>query len=276
MTTVNVYVPEDGPADHHKHLRALAAGIPNARLCPLDQGYQESDVAVLFGVGKRNVEASHARGALIFEHHLRRKKPVLIIERGFIKREDYYGVAWNGLNGMGDFCAVDCPADRWKALDVEIKPYRSGDYTLLCGQVPWDASVQHTDHMAWLKQVYDVISNTHDRPIIFRPHPLAKELDYGIPCSANSWEDDLKGANSVITFSSTASAMAILEGVPIFTLDPGSMAFEIGMHGLTPDLLDFPMKPHRDFWAYNLAYKQWTADEMASGMVWDRMKGFLE
>ena len=268
--SVNVFVPLT-PKDHATYLTALAEGYPGAKVLPLDGGYAECDIAVVFGVGKRAVPDSHKRGAIIYEHRFREKKPVVIVERGFIHRDIHYGVALNGLNGLGYFGGDNNPSDRWKALGVDIKPWRTGDYILVCGQVPWDASVQHTDHVAWCRDTVELIQSKTDRPVRFRAHPDVKDYDYGVQASKSSWEDDLAGAHAVVTFSSTSSAMAVLEGVPIFTMDPGSIAFGIGNKEITEALLENPGKYSRKQWAYDLAYSQWTVDEMRQGLPWERI-----
>lgn len=268
---INVFVPKE-PKDHVQYLTAMADGHPGANLLPLDAGYADCDIAVVFGVGKRAVPSSHRRGAIVYEHMFRQRKPIVIVERGFVKRDEYYGVALNGLNGLGYFGPSDCPSDRWDALDTEIKPWRTGgDYILICGQVPWDASVQHTDHLAWCNHVAKTIESNCDIPVRFRPHPEVKELDYGLKSSMRSWYEDLAGAKSVVTFSSTSSALAVLEGIPIFTLDPGSIAYGIGNKELTEALLFEPETLDREQWAYDLAYSQWTEDEMREGLAWERL-----
>jgi len=276
MTTVNVYLPRE-PEDHVKYLKALRQGIPGANLLPLEGGYRHSDIAIVFGVGKRQVPSSHARGAIIYEHHFRQKKPFVVVERGFIRRDEYYGVAMNGLNGLGYFGKTGQPSDRWDKLGVEIKPYSlkgAGDYILVCGQVPWDASVQHTDHPAWCQDTVQKITAL-GLTVVFRPHPLAKSFDYGIPSSARTFEEDLAGARAVVAFNSTSSALAVLEGYSIFAADKGSIAYPIANTELTAELLSDPVQYDREQWAYDLAYGQWNEEEMKSGECWEHlMKGY--
>ena len=275
---VNIFLPTQ-PSDHVNHLTALADGIPGANLIPIEAGYVACDIAVVFGVGKREVIAAHPRGAIIYEHHFRRRKPVVIVERGFVDREQYYGVAINGLNGMGDFFNEDSPSDRWDALKRPIKSWRETDkdkYILVCGQVPWDASVQHTNHPAWCRETVETIRGMTDRPVRFRPHPLTKSFDYGIEASQNTFEEDMVGAHAIVTFSSTTSCLAVLEGIPIFCMDKGSMAYDICNRILDPGFLELPVLYDRDQWAHNLAYAQWNVEEMRSGVVWDRLKKRLE
>ena len=266
--SVNVFLPQ-GPEDHVKHLHALAKGIPGAKTLPIENGYSPCDIAVVFGVGKRQVPASHARGAVIYEHRFRERKPVCILERGFVRREEYYGVALDGLNGLGYFGNANSPPDRWEALDWPIKPWKKGGkYVLVCGQVPWDASVQHTDHIAWCKNTVARIEGL-GIPVRFRPHPLVKgKVDFGIEEFDTSYDEDIEGASAVVTFNSTSGALAALDGVPLFALDPGSVAWPIANHELTKELLENPVKHEREQWAYDLAYAQWTAEEMETGQPW--------
>lgn len=276
MSIVNVFVPES-PADHAVHLKALAAGIPGAKIYPLEYGYEPCDVAVVFGVGKRSVPSSHARGAVIYEHHYRARKSFICIERGFVKRNEYYGVGLNGLNGHAEFGNKDCPPDRWEDLGVELKPYRDNDdgYNLVCGQVPWDASVQHTDHVAWCRAVVTFLNKYSKHETRFRPHPDAGGFDYGIEQTTGSFKEDIAGARCVVTFSSTTASLALLEGIPTFAYDAGSIASGVAANDLTEENLHELPKPAREQWAYNLAYAQWTADEMRRGLPWARLEKFL-
>jgi hypothetical protein len=279
MTSVNVFIPENGPADHRPHLEAFAQGVEalgdQVSLKYLEDGYRECDVAVVFGVPKFSVPVSFLRGQIIYEHRFRRRRPFLVMERGFIDRERYYGIAWNGLNGLGDFANQYAPSDRWAELNHEIKPWKEGgSYYLLCGQVPWDASVQHTDHVGWCQWAYKTVESL-GLPVKFRPHPETVDYDYGLPTDKASWEDDLAGAKAVITFASTSSSLAVLDGIPVFTMDPGCMAWDVGNKRLTKEALESPDKPAREQWAYNLAYAQWTAEEMAQGLPWGRLRAKL-
>jgi len=281
MYEVGIFRPLDGPWDHSSFLTSFARGVKekgdNARVHNLEEGYQDCDVAVVFGLPKFSVPASWARGSIIYEHRYRRKKNVLIMERGFIKRDTHYGVALNGLNGLGDFGSKDSPADRWNRLGAEIKPWRPPNedgYFLLCGQVPWDATVQHTKHAQWCQAAFKAIQGEGHK-VRFRPHPDVKEYDYGLEASKASWEEDLDGANAVVTFSSTSSALAVLEGIPIFALDRGSIAYQIANQELSPETLAVPGLAFRDQWAWDLAYSQWTEEEMAGGQPWEQLRSAM-
>jgi len=284
---VNIFTPNaSGPPDHHLHLMAMYDGInqdPNVEVTfsHLEIGYHNCDVAVVFGVGKKRVPASFARGEIYRHHHTEQGKPIIVLERGFINREHYYGAAWNGLNGLADFCNKNSPPDRWVKLNVEIKPWRQSkpdDHILFCGQVPWDASVQHIDYELWVEETYHELVNIGidiGREVVFRPHPQVKDHDYGVPSSKRTWEQDIAGAHCVVAYNSTSAALAILEGIPIFSFHKGSMAWDVSAHRLDKYVLKSGEKPDRRQWAFNLAYAQWTAEEMSKGLTWQHLKSAL-
>jgi len=284
---VGVFVPAEGPEDHQTYLRAFAQGVDAqgdfVMVHDLSEGYQDCDVAVIFGVPKFEVPSSQARGEVLYEHRFRRKRPVIIMERGFIHREKYYNVAVNGLNGLGDFGAYNRPPDRWDALNIPIRPWVDNPtgHFLVCGQVPWDASVQHTDHIKWCQKAVQRIVEA-GYPVVFRPHPQVHgSVDYKIPFGPGptdplpTWDQDLAGARAVVTYSSTSSALAVLLGFPIFALDRGSIAWAVANHELSTELLAKPRRMSREQWAYNLAYSQWTEREMMTGQPWLQLKGCL-
>jgi hypothetical protein len=81
--------------------------------------------------------------------------------------------------------------------------------------------------------------------------------------------EDLQGAHAVVTFNSNTGVDAVIAGVPIFTIDRGSMAWEVSDHDLSE--IEKPNLYDREQWAHNLAYTQWTMAEMAGGWAWSHL-----
>lgn len=273
-----VFTP-DAPADHVATLTAFAEGVSqdpdiDVQTRPLSKGYDDCDIAVVFGVGKTKIPQSWARGRVIYEHRYRGKKDVIVLERGYVRREEYFCAGWNGLNGLADFRNRGMPDDRWRALDVPLRPFRDStptDHILVCGQVPWDATVQHTNHAEWCREVVGRCrERAPNRPVRFRPHPLTRDYDYGVECSEADWDEDVKSAHCVVTFNSTSGALAVLEGIPVFAMDPLSVAWDVAGHDLGD--LEAPPKPDRGQWAADLAYAQWAVEEMRAGKTWEHLK----
>ncbi|MCC9627624.1 hypothetical protein LOC68_04405 [Blastopirellula sp. JC732] len=257
-------------------------------LYPLEKGYRPCDVAVTFGINKRSTPRGRMVGDIAEEHaravaHLsreQRRKSHLVIERGFIHRDRYFMMGWGGLNGRARYFNRFSSSDRWMQLNVPVDPWRkTGEHIVLCGQVPWDASVQHVDHVEWCQETARTLRQLTSRKIIFRPHPLAKDaiemqgpgIDV-VYSKADSLLEDMENAWAVVTFSSNAGVEATLAGVPAFVCDEGAMGYPI----LNKDLhrIESPIKPDRTQWLFDLAYTQWTLEEAAMGQpvihLWER------
>jgi hypothetical protein len=295
VTVFGVFIPDE-PEIHVEILRAFVSGLDRHGLQhevhSLGDGYRECDVVVTFGVPKKRTPRGLAIEKLISDHsqHLQARPSIstrlgkhLVIERGFIHRDRYFMVGWDGLNGRANYLNQHSRPDRWHQLNVELQPWRrSGETIVLCGQVPWDASVQDSDHVGWCRSTAVELASLTQRPIVFRPHPLQPNAidmsDRPVRFSnAASLQEDLQNAWAVVTYSSNAGVEATLAGIPAFAADRGAMGYEILNRDLTT--IEQPAMPDRAAWLSNLAYTQWTADELADGLaiehLWVRQQSLL-
>jgi hypothetical protein len=261
---------------HDRALEAFAQGC-NGTLVK-DWKYEPSDVAVIFGVYKSKVPISFPRGE-IFRQQRSKNCDVVVLETGYINRGDgekhHYAAGFNGLNGRADFRNQGMPDDRVTVLRRQyglrcLDWRKDGKHILLCGQVPWDASVDHVDYPSWLHFIAGQIQHRTDRPVIFRPHPQAKMSLAGCQQSTKkTLLEDLEDCWAVVTFNSNSGVEAAIEGIPVFTFDKGSMAIPVANMWL--DQLESPQMPDRHQWLQDLAYAQWTLDEMRSGETWKHL-----
>lgn len=265
---VNIYLSDD-PV-HNRVLQAFYEGCPVDKKLITDFVYEPSDIAVVFGVYKSKVPKSKGRGEVIRQQR-QNNKDVIVLETGYVNRGDgedhHYAAGFNGLNGRADFRNKGMTDERWRMLNHPIRPYSPGGHILLCGQVPWDASVEGTYHQRWLKGVAANIAKITDKPIVFRPHP--KAVLPPLPDCAYSQgplEQDLPRAHAVVCFNSNSAVEAALFGKPVFCFDEGSMCWDIANKNLLD--IDNPNYPDRRQWANNLAYCQWTPAEMEQGLAW--------
>jgi hypothetical protein len=262
---VRVYL--SGNPVHDRVLVAFAEGCPKTVELVKGWKYEPSEVAVIFGVYKSKVPISWPRGE-IFRQQRSKNLDVVVLETGYINRGDgdnhHYAAGLNGLNGRADFRNKNSPPDRAEKLQVNLKPWRSGEHVVLCGQVPWDASVDHSNHVEWLRFAARKILGHH---VIYRPHPKGP-IDPlpGCEFSTDSLMSDLQGAKSCVTYNSNSAVEAAIEGVPVFAFDEGSMALPIA--NTQWEEIKNPKTPDRKQWLSDLAYTQWTLDEMREGLAW--------
>src|SRR5690348_14104181 len=122
--SVRVYLPLND-AVHLRVLKAFYDGCPVKKELVSVEEYRPSDIAVVFGVRKSRVPLSYPRGHVI-EEQRRRKLGVIVLETGYLKRGDgpdnYYAAGFGGLNGRANFRNHGMPGDRFKSLEIELKP----------------------------------------------------------------------------------------------------------------------------------------------------------
>jgi hypothetical protein len=278
----NFYLTENDEV-HNRTIKALYDGCPVDKELRSVQDYEPSDIAVVFGVRKKAVPYSNFRGNVIDRQKANGKRTI-VLETGYINRGDeesnHYAVGFDGLNGRADFNNHDSPSDRWQKLGLKLKPWKQGEKIIVCGQIPWDAAVEHVNHIQWLRDTILSIHEKSERQIVFRPHPkfknpeLLTHIDVANVCelSNRSLLEDLEDAWAVVTFNSNSGVESLIEGVPVFVDDHGSMAFPVANRNLL--YIDNPKKPEREQWAHNLAYCQWTLEEMRSGETWTHLFHF--
>lgn len=201
---------------------------------------------------------------------------VLLQEHGYIfDRNEWISLGWNGLNGKANFLNNDVSSKRWNKL---FKPYmkpwqKDGDYILLCGQVPGDASLEGLDLTEWYEKQARDAYNYYKLPVVWRPHPEAikKSLKRNRPIHSvpgtifdknQNLIDSLKKSKLVITYNSNSAVNAVMEGIPVVVGNKGSMVYEIANLEIGP--IDYP---DRSSWGRKIAYAQWHISEIASGVA---------
>ena len=216
-------------------------------------------------------EPAHADIVVTWNDRVTFDVPQLVLEAGYINGQSgdyvrdrlrFVSSGWNGLHGRADPVPFDCPPDRWKKVKAPMKRWRTdGEYALVCDQHPGDKCAPPSRE--WWHAVADHYDGQCD--VVYRPHPLLANP------TMRPLKEALQGARSCFTWNSTAAIEAVLAGVPTWSFDRGSMAWDVTAH----DVNDEPALVDRRQWAYNLAYRQWTHAEFEAGDAWAFLKGLL-
>ncbi len=253
----------------------------------LSESYHKCDVIVTFGSPKESTTRGRQIQQLIQIHKKQTQYGLhLIIEKGYIHRNRYYMIGWNGLNGRANFCNNNSQQDRWKHLDINIKPWRKdGKHILVCGQAPLDASIQDINFKEWCYETIEQIYTLTQRTIIYRPHPITyaqpnqKQLKNKFPylnIVSNPYDiklkENLKNCWCVVTINSNSGVEAIIQGIPVISQDIGSMVYNITDHEL--NCIEDPKIVDRTQWCNDIAYTQWTIEEMRKGLPWQHLKSY--
>ena len=209
----------------------------------------------------------------VIEHQRRTGKDYLLMECGFIgpRTTQWFSLGFNGLNGRADFKAKGKTAERftWHFPDL-LKPWRTGgQYVLILGQVSGDQSIAGVNIEAFYKQARDFYDGK--APVALRPHP--KDATgfrlAGADHPEGTLHECLDRALLAVTFNSNAGVDAALYGVPVVALDKGAMVWPVASHDLTAA----PITLEREQWAAELAYSQWSLEEIEAGIAWEHLTG---
>lgn len=217
---------------------------------------------------------------------------------------------WSYKWDLGNFNNNNVDDSRWKkfqqATKTTFKDWNSpGDAIVIMGQKEGDSSLRriyeagYESYYYWVADQVKEIRKYSDRQIIIRPHPrnLKRGIRYtqkalfmlqkdGVDTSnvvvsdnltdggnqgGEGLEADLALAHCVVTYNSLSSVEAVEEGIPVFALDGGSMAWPVAHHDLSQienlrydiDLTD---------WQNKIAYTMWNKEDVQSGDCWAHLK----
>lgn len=198
--------------------------------------------------------------------------PYLILEHGYFgDRNTNISCGFNGLNRDAEFHNACSPPDRWEKHGAgRMKPWRTdGEFVLVCGQVVGDRSlIRCPDYPAWIAKACEA-AKVYGLPVYFRPHPKFAGFQAPVPIRTGvPLDQELERAAAAVCWNSNSAVEAVLAGVPTVVCDPGSMAWPVCAHGLGAPLI----RPDRQQWVHDLAYAQWTLDELASGAAWAHLR----
>lgn len=196
----------------------------------------------------------------------------LIMERGYIgDRFAWTSLGWNGLNGNASFNAAADTGGRFNAYYGDlVEPWRdqSGPAVIM-SQVAGDMSLIGIDYYNWLNETYVALKQLgHD--VYLRKHPLTRPTQKfpNIPIMEGTLNGALDNAGFIVTYNSNSGVDSVIRGVPAISLNRGSIAYPVTSHDLTNPII----KPNREQWLIDLSWRQWSLDEIKSGLVWEYIK----
>jgi hypothetical protein len=263
--------------------------------------FKSCDVAIQFGGVKARETLHHAIKTDIKD----KANNIVFLETPLLGRKidknnsyDHYRLGLNGfLNGEGDFYNKNCPSDRWQEIAKKYgysttftgwKDHTKGPI-LLITQLPGDSSLRHQNHGEWICNIIRKIRLHTNREIRIRLHPglsdKGKSALFGdikelfinnvsnIHFSTNQFShQDFAECGIVVSYTSGTSVEAIIHGVPVVAVDQGNFAWDISskdIHNIVNPVLAEPADVNQ--WLNNLAYAQWTVNEIKSGKAWSHI-----
>jgi len=223
----------------------------------------------------------------IIEAQKKINKKVIVIESGLLGKaynadtvDIKVGSCRVGLNhnlpNFANFKNKNSPSDRWEQLvsvqGLELKPWRTkGDNILICLQRRGSFAVRDIDQIQWMLNIVKELKKYTDRKILVRTkdrhlNDQIRSLDVEI----SNEDDDMYTAWAAIVMSSTIDIKLVLSGIPVFTMTNRAFTYPLGNHELSN--IEDPILANRKQFFYDLAYAQWTIEEMREGLAWNHIK----
>ena len=267
-----------------------------------EEKFSSCDLAVMFGSWKP--ERSNT-------HHITRTSIVesapafLCIETPLLGRKVFQPNKHQrvGINGFLNRDAIwgverDYPDDRLRALGIDFNGWNrnKGNKIVIALQLAGDASLRNNDINQWCRDTVNTLREHTDRPIEIRTHPGISAKGWGnheelfreflfkgyrdvsfVNGREVPWEDQIMNAYCVVAYTSGLTIDAVVQGIPVIACDEGNFAWNVGERKLK-NIENLNLAPPEGVqqWLQNLAYCQWTPEEMESGQCWDHLKSSVE
>lgn len=259
----------------------------------------EQKYTIMFGYGRRVDEAAkhliqNYRHTII-EHQKAKGGYTFCWDGGFYKSLNNYKYHRFGMNSPlnnGVFLNKNSPDDRWKRIQKELSiPLKDwttdNSHILICTQPDNGYSMNRQSTINLIQEWIPKIRTYTDKKIIIKPHPNGmknKEVAEAIK-NFTDRQDNVEiveprsellqyfeGAQCMITWNSTVAVDSVTFGIPTFSFHDMGFAYDVTDHDL--NLFNTPTRFDRDQWLADIHYAQWSAEELATGELWDKYKKY--
>ena len=230
-----------------------------------------------------------APNKVVWDEAKRQGKPVIVLEVSGIKRGITWKVGLNGINREANFGPKGNDDTRVKILGLELKPWQYnneyGDIIIACQHNKSHQWRNQKSVQTWVFESIDLLRQHTNRKIIVRPHPRCPipGIQFEFPNvviqqpqqvigTYDDFDFDTTNAYAVVNWSSNPATHAVINGVPVF-VGPDSLSFDVGCPNLAS--INAPVMPDRTQWLNDLAYTEWTLDEIEQGLPLNRLTSVL-
>ena len=256
----------------------------------------DSDVGVLQGFvheASKNMPHLKLRQNVLDAQKAKGGRTVIVDSNLFLYADtknthNYLRYSFDGVfPSTGFYFDTEVDATRWQKVsadhNISLKDYRTnGKHILLCLQRNGGWSMHGINVMDFCHDVIKKIRSFTDRPIVVRGHPGDKKaeqylrLNYPrvwISPKGTPLQNDLHGAWATVVYNSSPGVASLVEGVPVFMMDPDpgySQYSDVANTNLKR--LEDPKMFDRQPWIEKLCMSHWKFDELLSGEAWEHMR----
>ena len=223
----------------------------NSPMCHIKDFREHQRVIATYGVLRGTFELIQKVNNFFYMDHgyfNQSKREFIDNKTNVVNMDGYFRIVFNGFihNGKGDY-----PDDRLKKLNLQIEEQNtSGHYIIL--SEPSDIMKKIYNKPNWVNDTKKILKTYSDRKLVVH-NKFSKE----------SLDDLLKNAWAFVSLQSTAGFKAMQKGVPAYFTDQ-SLKSVSKIENIENPKIDYKV-------FNNLAYGQWTLDEIGSGEAWENI-----
>jgi len=190
-----------------------------------------------------------------------KRRPFIYWDRGYARRVfatwlprgDNGGYYRYHLNAFQAQRVRDVSDDRWRALNVDVRPWqRNGKHIVIAAPTRTYANFHGCED--WIADTIDALARATDRQLVIRDKESERPL-----------QSDLDGAHCLVSHGSIAAVESVILGCPV-VVHPSSAAALVGLTDMSK--VEAPVYPDRQAWLNSLAYNQFNETELVDGTLW--------
>lgn len=245
----------------YKHVaHAMAAGIRacgDVAVIDDHRNALKADVAVMYGWKYRQ--------------SLKRYPQWLYADLGYWRRETHYRLSANDWSPQA-YVRAGLPADRLAAMGVKIRPWNEQGREVLVLGASGKSMAQHGfSYLQWEMATARQLVAMGLR-VVYRPKPNDPERQTlpiaGVGHDERPLADALQAASFVVAHHSNAAIDALVAGVPVHCVTGAAAAFSVPLEAAANP----PRLEGREQFLADVAWLQWTLEEMRAGTTWRHLK----
>lgn len=228
-------------------------------------------------------------GKRLLEQHIAGGKHFLFLDKSYMGRSQYVRISIDSWQPLAYFRRIR-PDDRFSRLRVKLHPRRKSepsDMILFAGSSQKYCNFHDLgDATDYAESIIAKIRQHTKREIIYRPKPswAANHPEECQPIRGTHFSHphveiskEIARCHLVVTHGSNAAFDALAAGVPVMVLGDGiCKPMGIGSEFNLIDKPSFPSDNDRRQFFCDVAYCQWTNEELANGLAWADIKATIQ
>lgn len=192
----------------------------------------------------------------------------------------YHKVSINARHPSAYFREPQHNGRRFDRFKIRVRPWeesagaRAGGHVLIAGMGAKGAAAEGYAPQVWERAAVAELKRYTSREIVYRPKPsdpLASPIAGTLYSPKDrTLEEELANCWAVVTHHSNVAVDALLAGIPCFCW--GGVARSMSLQDLAH--IEIPYLPNwRYQWACDIAWQQWSIEEMRRGDPWAYLRG---